>query len=307
MMIRRALAVCIFAASTLSSILLATEKPSAAEQQRWDAARTPKGWARSDATGTMTFFDAATHSLVNWMHGAGAQSRVELPKGEGIPRYWFMDDDRVWMAEGSNLILLSKNGEIQKKLSLPAEVGDMDALPDGLILSYRTAKPYVEKRDIRNGGSLWTYGVKPSNNEQVSTVLHRVVRNEDRHVLLMSGDSLFFTLLDGKKGVDLGQIIFTYKGKLPPAIQTGKVDRGPVVWGWGSNVAYCTLSGSQVPFFNHKGMLLAKLDIPASNVEFFSLELTDAHHLAGIINQQAIFTTPSGGLLYVPLQSSVMQ
>lgn len=106
--------------------------------------------------------------------------------------------------------------------NLPAEVADADFLPpNGIAISYRTLTPFVERRDIKSGSVVWTFGKKPKKGELTSRVLHRILRNDESNLVLISKEDLLATVLDGKKGSLLGQVIFTHHDGMPPRISLG--------------------------------------------------------------------------------------
>jgi len=286
------------------SALLAIAMPAVvAQAQELEWAKSAQGWARFDPTGTATFYDPASKQLVTWMNEAGVTARIDLSKAEMVPERWVVDDDRIWILAGTTMKQISKSGQVLRTTSLPAEVADVDFLPpDGIVISYRSLKPFIEKRDIKNGSSYWTYGSKPKKGEVTSKVLHRILRNDERNIVLISEGQIAVTMLDGKKGGILGQAVFSYNDGAPPALSLGEKDRGPAVWWWGKSVAFCSVPASAVPSLNQLGMLLARLDFASSTVEFLPTGLIEGSHLAGILEDRATFVAPGGGLVFIPIK-----
>ncbi len=271
--------------------------------QEWDAIKSAKGWARFDATGSATFYDPATQDLVTWMQDAGVLSRVNISKAEMTPERWVVDDDRIWIMAGNTMKQIGKNGKVERTTTLPAEVGDVDFLPpNGFVISYRTPLPFIERRDIKNGNEVWTFGKKPRKGEGTSKLLHRILRNGDMDVVLISGGDMTATLLKGKDGEVQGQSVFTYNGGVPPRLALGEKDRGPITWWWSKNIAFCAVPSSMLPSLNQQGLLLARLDFAASTVEFLPAGVTEEFHLAGILENRAVLVAPNGGIVFAPVK-----
>lgn len=271
--------------------------------QDWDATRLAKGWSRFDATGAATFYDPATRQLITWMQDAGALGTVDLSKAEMVPERWVVDDDRIWIMAGAVMKQLNKAGQIQRTINLPAEVADVDFLPpNGLAISYRTLAPFIERRDIKNGNEVWTYGKKPRKGEYTSRILHRILRNDEMNLVLVSNEEIVATLLDGKKGDPLGQAMFTVGDAAPPRLTLGDKDRGAITWWWSKSVAFSAVPSSGLPALGQQGLLLARLDFAASTVEFLPTGVTEEFHLAGILENRAVLVAPNGGLVYVPIK-----
>jgi hypothetical protein len=275
-----------------------------AQAQDLDWAKSVQGWARFDPTGAATFYDASTKHLVTWMKDAGILARINVSKADMVPERWVVDDDRIWIMAGTTMKQISKTGQVTRSASLPAEVADADFIPpDGIVLSYRTLKPFIEKRDIKTGSVSWSFGSKPKKGEATtSKVLHRVLRNDETNVVVVSGSDIAVSMLDGKKGTLLGQAVFSYNDGTPPALSLGENDRGPAVWYWGKSVAFSSIPASAVPSLNQKGLLLARLDFASSVVEFLPTGLIEGSILVGILEDRATFVAPGGGLVFIPIK-----
>jgi hypothetical protein len=292
-----------FASARLFALLALTVPAVIVQAQEWDAAKSAKGWARFDATGTASFYDAATKQLITWMKDGGVMAKVDLSKADMVPERWVVDDEHIWIMAGTTLKEISKTGQVIKALSLPAEVGDVDFVPpNGIAIAYRTFTPFIERRDIKNGSVVWSYGTKPRKGDGTARTLHRILRNDEMNLLVMSNGELLATVLDGKKGSALGQAVFTFNDGPPPAVSLGDRDRGPIVWWWSKNIAFSALPASAVPGINQTGLVLARLDFAASAVEFLPTGVTEEFTLAGIIEDRAVLVAPNGGLVYAPIR-----
>lgn len=286
------------------SALFAIAMPAiVAPAQDLEWAKSAQGWARFDPTGAATFYDPTTKQLVTWMKDAGIISRINISKAEMVPERWVVDDDRIWIMAGTTMKQISKTGQVTRTASLPAEVADADFIPpDGIALSYRTLKPFIEKRDIKTGSVSWSFGSKPKKGEITSKVLHRVLRNDETNVIVVSGSEIAVSMLDGKKGTLLGQAVFSFNDGTPPTLSLGENDRGPAVWYWGKSVAFSSIPASAVPSLNQKGLLLARLDFASSIVEFLPTGLIEGSILVGILEDRATFVAPGGGLVFIPIK-----
>lgn len=279
----------------------------ATDSQAWDAGRLARGWARMDPTGSCAFLDEKNRQLICWMRDAGALERIDLSKLEFKPQFWVVDDSRIWLAAGQRLVLMDLKGNVQRSVNLPGDVGDMDKLPDGVVLSYRTLEPYIEKRDIKTGHVIWDQGQKPRKGTEASRTLHRLICNEDRYVMVLRADKLNFTLLDGAKGKVLGQILFTHQDRLPAPLRDQGKTQG-LVWNWGHNTAYYAVPASFLPTgtLEQQGyapsdprmLVLVELEVPSSRIRFLPTPWMDDIQLIGVHEGQAIFTSPQGGLVF---------
>lgn len=287
-----------------SAILLVAALSSVAgHAQEWEATRSAKGWSRFDATGAATFYDASSQQLITWMQDAGVLSAVDLSKSGMVPERWVVDDDRIWIMAGTTMKLLNKEGQVQRTIDLPAEVGDVDFLPpNGIAISYRTPAPFIERRDIKSGNEVWTYGRKPKKGEYTSRARHRILRNDEMNLILVSGDDMAAVLLDGKKGDPIGQAVFAVGDAAAPRLSLGDRDRGAIAWWWGKSVAFAAVHASAVPALQQQGLLLARMDFSASALEFLPTGVTEEFQLAGIVENRAVLIAPNGGLVFVTIK-----
>jgi|GEM_PF-4885546 len=286
------------------SAMLALALPAVVLQaQEWDAVKVAKGWARFDATGATTFFDPSSKQLITWMKDTGVLAKVDLAKVDMVPDRWVVDDEYVWIMAGTTMKQISKTGQVLRTTTLPAEVADVDFLPpNGIVISYRTLTPFVERRDIKNGSGVWSFGNKPKKGENTSRVMHRILRNDEANLVIISKEEMQATLLDGKKGTPLGQAVFTYNDGAPPRISLGEKDRGAVIWWWGKGIAFSAIPASAFSGLEFKGLVLARLDFAASTVEFLPTGVTEDFSLAGIIEDRAALVAPNGGMVFIPVK-----
>lgn len=271
--------------------------------QEWDGHRNAKGWCRLDfIDGTGTFYDAAARRIYQWAPGAGTLKTINAVNMDLSPDRWMVDGDNVWLVVGTTLKKYRANGTLDTDFTLPAEVADLELVPqDGFYLSYKAINPYVEKRNLKTGAVTWSFGDKPRRNEGTARARHRITANGDRNIILASGDALFVEILDNKKGNSLGQTYFTFQDKEPPAVKLGDWDRPPLVWWFGQGIAFQALPASSVPSLGMQGAVLARLDFSASSVEFLPTPFTEDHLLVGIQEDRAVFLGPSGGLVFAPI------
>lgn len=276
---------------------------SISQAQTWDAQKSARGWTRFDPIGGATFYDPTLKQLITWMKDGGVMAQLDISKGEMNPDHWVVDDDRAWIMAGNTMKQIGKAGQVNRTVSLPAEVADADFLPpDGIVLSFRTLSPYLERRDIKNGNLVWSFGTKPKKDTVTSRTLHRILRNDESNVLLISDGDLFATTLDGKKGQNLGQSVFTYNDAAAPAVVLGTKQRGPFIWWWGNNIAFSSVAASTVPSLKQLGLLLARMNFSTSTIEFLPTGLTEDFTLAGIQDSRAVFIAPNGGLVYIAVK-----
>lgn len=289
---------------TIAALVAMTAFGGALSGQEWDGQRLAKGWCRLDfIDGTGTFYDAAARRFYLWSPGPGLLKTVNAVNMDPTPDRWMIDGENVWLVVGTTLKKYRTNGTLDTDFTLPAEVADLELVPqDGFYLSYKTLSPYVEKRNLKTGSVIWSYGDKPRRNDGTPRTRHRIAANGDRNIILASGDALFVDILDNKKGENLGQAVFTYQDKEPPALKLGDRDRPPLAWWFGQGVAFQALPSSALPSLGLQGIVLARLDFSASAVEFIPTPFSEDHVLVGIQEDRAVFMGPHGGLAFVPIR-----
>lgn len=230
---------------------------------------------------------------------------------EAMPERWGLDSyNRVWMVCDGHLAILSKDGKPTSTLSLPGAVEDLAIGADGIILLYRTPKPYLEKRDLKTGDVLWSFGdkaqLKESMDQPLLVPLNRMALGVDGTVYLAEGASMALTVLDPAKGPKApGQTFFTCQDALPARAVLGRSGRGPLLSWAGREVIFGVFAPSQVKSCGapeSKGLLLARFDLTKGTLDWLPTTLSEGHHLVGLLDAEAVFLAPGGGLAYTPIR-----
>lgn len=286
-----------------AAALIAIANPSLLAQE-WDAAKLAKGWSRLDPIdGSGTFHDAVGRRLVIWAPGVGMLRTIDISRHDAVPERWVVDNEKVWVVSGTSLKQYTLSGPQWGSFTLPAEVADMELTPsDGVYICYKTVDPYIEKRNIKTGSVLWSYGKKPRQGDLSTRALHRMVVNDEKNVLLISREAMSMVVIDRDKGSALGEALFTYNDKLPPPLKLGDKERTPVVRWFGKGVVFQAIPASSFPGLGLQGLALARFDTTASAVEFLPTQVTEDHLLVGIHEDRAVFIAPGGGLFFVPIR-----
>lgn len=230
---------------------------------------------------------------------------------EIIPERWVPDVyNRTWLVFEGRLAVLGKDGKPETILPLPAPVEDLAAGRDGVFILYRTPKPYLEKRDLRTGAVLWTFGDKTQTREVAAQPLlvglNRMALGSDGNIYLAEGAGLAFTVLDPVKGPkEPGQTFFTCNDAIPARAVLGRLGRGPLLTWAGREVIFGVFSHSQVKSCGapeSKGLLLARFDLAKGTLEWLPTPLAEGHRLVGLLDTEAVFLAPGGGLAYAPIR-----
>jgi hypothetical protein len=243
---------------------------------------------------------------------AAPQEKPEAPTVcEAIPERWVLDSyNRVWMVCTGRLAVLGKEGKPENILPLPAAVEDMAVGRDGIFILYRTMKPYLEKRDLKTGAVLWTYGdkgqLKEAAIQPLLVPLNRMALGPDGSVYIAEGASMAFTVLDPARGPkEPGQSFFTCQDAIPARAVLGRVGRGPLLSWAGKDVIFGVFAPSQVKSCGapeSKGLLLARFDLAKGTLEWLPTPLAEGHRLVGLLETEAVFLAPNGGLAYTPIR-----
>lgn len=277
-----------------------TVVPAAA--QDFDPAVSATGWARADADGSFAFFDPVGRRLVTWLRDGTVQGNVDLSKLEGQPEFWVIDSyGNAWVVIGSNLMKVEPKGRVGARVKLPAPVADLAWDPRGLVLAYKVPDPYIEKREYKNGNLLWSWGNKPSG-ATAAAVGIRVAITNNNEVLVTRGASLTLEALDLLTGKSMRQFVPVYKGAATPELELGSADRGSLVCWPSKTVAFAAVPGGQAAHTKMNGLLLARLDLGGQGLEFLPTGLTEGHVLVGVVENEAAFLKPKGGLVFVPVR-----
>ncbi len=275
--------------------------------QAWDGAAQARGWAKQDKDDSFTFYDLASKTLRTWSRDGGLLGSVPTEKLDEVPERWVMDPRaNAWIAHGYSLTELDKAGRKVTTLKLPAEVGDVCWDTKGFVLSYRTPEPYLEKRDFK-GTLVWSFGTKPAKGDGPTPPNRRpVVMDDGGNVLMADGHSLNLSVFDGTTGRKTSETQFTLAGGQPaPALEGLVIERRPLVIWPGKGVIFATVLASQIPAQlreSLQGLALVRIDIAQSRLEFLPTGLDESHLLVGVLDADAIFVNPKGGLLLVKIK-----
>lgn len=296
----------LYPSRTLTLSLLAPAA-LALSAQGWDGATQAQGWARQDKDDSFTFYDPAAKTLHTWMRDGGEIRTVPLGRLEAPPSKWIIDPrGNAWVVSGTTLTQVEPTGRVGKTLKLPAEVGSVCWDTKGFVLSYKTQEPYLEKRRYTDGDDLWTFGAKPGNKEALSNRnLHPLLMDDLDHILLGNGNDLNLSLINSDTGKKEGETAFKVGQGPAPAFAGGAVDRGPLCLWSGHNVAFASLMAADLPPAARgtlQGQVLARIDLTSSTVEFLPTGFAEEHTLVGILEGNAVFVNPKGGLLLVPVK-----
>jgi hypothetical protein len=239
-----------------------------------------------------------------------AAPRAPEPACEAVPERWVIDSySRTWMVCDGRLVIFTKDGQIEHASALPAPVEDMAVGREGILLLFRTPKPYLEKRDLRTGAVLWSYGdrtqLKDAAAQPLLVPLNRMALGADGTVYLAEGPSLALTVLDPVRGPkEPGQTFFTCRDALPGRAMLGSVGRGPMLSWAGKDVLFSVFTPSQLKSCNapeSKGLVLARFDLLNGALEWLPTPLPEGHRLVGLLDREAVFLAPGGGLAYAPI------
>jgi len=229
---------------------------------------------------------------------------------EASPERWVLDPyNRTWLVCDGQLAVLGKDGKVELALPLPAAVEDMAVERDGILLLFRTMKPYLEKRDLKTGAVLWTFGDKLQAKEAAAqpllVPLNRMALGVDGTIYIAEGASLALTVLDPAKGPKApGQSFFTCREAIPSRAVLGRVGRGPLLAWSGRDVLFGVFTPSQVKSCGapeSKGLLLARFNLAKGTLDWLPTTLADGHRLVGLLETEAVFLAPDGGLAFAPI------
>jgi hypothetical protein len=227
-----------------------------------------------------------------------------------VPERWVLDSyNRVWMVCEGRMAVLGKEGVPENILALPAPVEDMAVAGDGILLLYRTLKPYLEKRDLKTGAIIWTFGdkeqLKDLATQPLRVPMNRMALGADDTIYLAEGASMGFTVLDPVKGPKApGQLFFTCQDALPTRAVLGSVGRGAMLSWAGKEVIFGVFTSKQVRACGapeSKGLLLGRFDLAKGSMEWLTTTLSEGHRLVGLLDTEAVFLAPDGGLAYTPI------
>jgi hypothetical protein len=275
--------------------------------QSWDAASQARSWAKQDKDDSFTFYDSGTKMLHTWMRDGGLLGSLHAAKLDDLPDRWVMDPrNNAWITHGTSITQMDRTGHTIYSLRLPAEVGDVCWDAKGFVLSYRAVEPYLEKRDYK-GALLWSFGSKPPKSDNPTPQNRRpLVMDDSGNVLMADGNTLNLSILDGNTGRKVSETNLLLAGGQPaPALEGPAIERGPLAIWPGKGVIFAAMKAAQVPAAlraSLQGLVLARLDFAQSRVEFLPTGLDESHILVGVLDSDAIFASPRGGLMLVKIK-----
>ena len=290
-----------FGSAAVLLLLLSTAQVSA---QSYDPMTKASGWARVDKDGSIAFYDPASRQIASWMKDGGILSEVDASKLDQPPEKWVLDfSSNAWVVTGRNLTYVDKKGK-NFTVKLPYDVGDLAWDAHGFYISYRTPEPYIEMRGYDSGSVVWYIRNRAMKDETSPVVLHRIAVNEDKTLFVASQNSLQLDQIDCTNGRLKGGTAFAFNGGLAPSLALGSQDRGPLAWWLNQNTAVAAVPASQVPALKQKGLLLALENLTDAKVTFYPTGLSEQHAFLGMLEAEAVFTAPGGGLVFVPVKTN---
>jgi len=320
------------------ALLLANPALAQAPPAPWSANTNARGWAFADVDGSFLFLESRRQEFMHWDPQSGLRgtrpaplleersedgdapqaaedphlAAVKMLYGEGrpspkrnasvrkrLPERWILDPkDNTWAVAGSTLSECDPQGRVLSRHSLPAPVADMVRVQDGFFLSYRTVQPFVQKFDWR-GKAVWTHQkARPATPAAVP--LHRIVISSESGVLLAEMGALSFTNLGPGAS---GEVYFTERGATAGPLRLGRGGRGPMSYCPSRNAVLAVFSeadaASALP--QGKGLALACFRLDKGTLTWRSTGLEEGCQLVGINAAGAVFTSPEGGLVVVPV------
>jgi hypothetical protein len=275
--------------------------------QSWEAASQARSWAKQDKDDSFTFYDSSARMLYTWTKDGGLLGSLSTAKLDNPPDRWVMDPrNNAWIAHGPVLSQVDQTGRILDNFKLPAQVGDVCWDTKGIVLSYRTAEPYVEKRDFK-GSVVWSFGARPAKSEGAAPQNRRPLALDDSgNILMADGGSVNLAILDGHTGKKLSETnLVLANGQPAPPLEGFIPERDPLAIWPGKGVIFAAIKAAQVPAVLRgalQGLALARLDIAQSRLEFLPTGLDESHILVGVLDADAVFVNPKGGLMLVKIK-----
>ena len=131
--------------------------------------------------------------------------------------------------------------------------------------------------------------------------MHRIALDEDSNVFVASIEDLTLTEI-AAGGKEVGQFVFDVGGNQPPQMLRSPRGRAAVAWWLGKGTVFGAVPASLVPDLKQKGLLLAKMEVSKSSMEFLPTGLEEDFTFLGATETEAVFMAPKGGLSFVPLK-----
>jgi hypothetical protein len=271
--------------------------------QAFDPIKKASGWARVDKDGSIAFYDPATKKIYSWMKDGGIVGEVDVSRLPQAPEKWVLDFSfNAWVISGKNLTYVDKNGK-NFTIKLPYDVGDLAWDVNGFYVSYKTPEPFVEMRGYDSGSVVWYIRNRAMKDENLPVTLHRVIVSEEKAVFVSSLGSLQMNQVDASNGRDRGTSAFTHGGGPAPTLALGAQERGAVAWWLNKNMAVHAIPASQLPAMKQTGILLALENLSTSSVDFVATSLSEQHSFIGMLESEAVFIAPGGGLVFVTVKN----
>lgn len=281
--------------------------PLALFAQTWDAASQARSWAKQDKDDSFTFYDPAAKLLRTWMRDGGVIGNIPIGKLDEAPDRWVLDPrNNAWVAHGTTFSQMDRTGRTILNVKLPAEVGDVCWDAKGFVVSYRSREPYLEKRDFK-GDLVWSFGAKPAKGDGSTPPNRRPILLDDSgNVLIADSHALNLSIIDGNTGKKLSETnLHLAEGKPVPSLEGSVAERGPLAIWPGKGIIFAAVKTSQLPAAlkaEFQGLVLARIEFAQSRLEFLSTGLDEAHLLIGVMESDAIFVNPRGGLMLVKIK-----
>jgi len=149
----------------------------------------------------------------------------------------------------------------------------------------------------------WSIRNPAMKDETTPTVMYRLAVNEDKTLFLGSKNNLMLDLINVVNGKIKGQIAFSFQGKPAPDLTMGAQERGPLAWWLNKDLAITAVPATQMPSLKRIGLLLAIENLVSTKVEFFPTGLNEQHTFIGVMESDAVFIVPGGGLVFVPVKT----
>jgi hypothetical protein len=284
---------------TLILLLSVGSLPVAA--QGWDPVKDAVGWASFDRDGSCVFHEATSQKLLVWSKETGISDMVDLARLNAKADHWVLDPlGNAWVVAGTSLQKVEKNGKLGTSFTLPTEVADLAWDTRGFLLCFQSREPYLERRDMKTGSVVWTFGPKPPKGSHFPQIRHHVAIQEDGKILLNSGDDLHLIVLEPASGSTLDVIPFKINGQPSPQLNLGEGNRGALAWWLNTNTALAAVPASQLGGA-FQGLVLAKLDLTKREMALIPTGSDEKATLLGIQDDKAVLELPGGGLTFFPI------
>lgn len=276
---------------------------SALSAQGWDPIKQATGWAKVDKDGSIAFYDPASRKIYSWMKDGGIIGELDVSKLQRPPEKWVVDfSSNAWVVSGRTLSYVKKDGEVYT-IPLPCEVADLAWDAQGFYLSYRTPEPFIEMRQWNGESLVWYIRNRAMKIEPAPTAQHRIAVSEDKTLFIASGGSLQMQAVDCANGRIKGSTSFSVHGGLAPSLNLGTQDRGSVTWWLSKNTSISAVPASQLSSLDPGSLYLAVEDLNTSTIDFVPTGLSEKHAFIGMLDSEAVFIAPGGGLAFVPVKA----